>query len=333
MKEFLAKIADCHSLSQAESFAAFDMLFSGEATQAQIGAFLMGLRVKGETIDEIKGAVTAMRAKMLPVSAPSNAVDVVGTGGDSSGSYNISTLASFIVAGAGSVVAKHGNRALSSKSGAADCLQALGVNVNITPQKVSDCIEKVGIGFMFAPTHHPAMKHVGNARAELGTRTIFNILGPLSNPASVKHQLIGVFSPKWLKPVAQTLRDLGSKSVWVVHGNGIDEVTGTGETQVVALENEDLREFSISPADFGFNLCTSLDLNGGDAAHNAKALLAVLKGQSGAYKEVAVMNAACALMVAGIAQNIQEATAMALESLATGAALLKLEQLIEVSND
>jgi anthranilate phosphoribosyltransferase len=257
----------------------------------------------------------------------------VGTGGDASGSYNISTLATFIVAGAGVVVAKHGNRALSSKSGAADCLQSLGVNVNLSPNKVSDCIKKVGLGFMFAPSHHPAMKHVGAARAELGTRTIFNILGPLSNPASVKLQLIGVFSKAWLKPIAEVLRDLGSETVWVVHGKGLDEITGTGETSVVALEEGNIREFKLNPADFGMKTCMASDLVGGDANHNAAALLAVLEGAKNAYHDVAVMNAAAAIMVAGRAETLREATDMALNSLSSKAALGKLNELIRVSND
>ena len=212
----------------------------------------MGLRVRGETVDEITGAVSAMRAKMLRVKAPDNAIDVVGTGGDASGSYNISTCAAFIVAGAGIPVAKHGNRALSSKSGAADVLTSLGVKIDLTPEDVGRCIGEAGIGFMFAPAHHPAMKNVGPTRVELGTRTIFNLLGPLSNPAGVKRQLVGVFSRQWIEPLAQVLNNLGSDSVWVVHGSdGLDEITTSGPTHVAALENGKVRTFEIKPEDIG----------------------------------------------------------------------------------
>ncbi len=246
LKQHIAKVAAGESLSIEEARDAFSIIMSGEATLAQIGGFLMALRVRGETVPEIAGAVGVMREKMLRVEAPAHAVDIVGTGGDGMKTYNISTLASLIVAGAGVPVAKHGNRALSSKSGAADALTALGVKLDIGPQAISNCIHEAGIGFMFAQLHHSAMRHVGPARAELGTRTIFNILGPLANPAGVRRQLVGVFSPQWLHPIAETLQELGSESVWVVHGSGLDEVTTTGTTDVVALEDGKIRSFKLT---------------------------------------------------------------------------------------
>src|SRR5690606_37068120 len=235
-KSLIAKVATGASLTREEAASAFDRMMSGEATPSQMGGLLMALRVRGETVDEITGAVTTMRAKMLGVQAPADAGDIVGPGGDASGSYNISTCAAFIVAGAGVPVAKHGNRALSSKSGAADVLMALGVKIDLTPEDVGRCIREAGIGFMFAPAHHPAMKNVGPTRVELGTRTIFNLLGPLSNPANVKRQLVGVFSRQWIEPLAQVLKNLGSESVWVVHGSdGLDEITTSGPTYVAEL--------------------------------------------------------------------------------------------------
>ena len=263
-------------------------MMSGEATPSQMGGLLMALRVRGETVDEITGAVTTMRAKMLGVKAPPDAVDVVGTGGDASGSFNISTCAAFIVAGAGVPVAKHGNRALSSKSGAADVLQALGVKIELDADQVGICIRDAGIGFMFAPAHHPAMKNVGPTRVELGTRTIFNLLGPLSNPASVKRQMIGTFSKQWVEPMAQVLKNLGSESIWVVHGSdGLDEITTAGPTSVAALENGKIRTFEVTPEDAGLSRSKPEALRGGDAEQNAKALLDVLKGKPGAFRDVA----------------------------------------------
>ncbi len=235
LKPIIAKVATGATLSREEAASAFDAVMSGEATPSQMGGLLMALRVRGETVDEITGAVSAMRAKMLRVTAPADAVDIVGTGGDGSGSVNVSTCASFIVAGAGMTVAKHGNRALSSRSGAADVLASLGVKIDLSPDAVSRCIRETGIGFMFAPAHHPAMKNVNPTRVELATRTIFNLLGPLSNPAGVKRQMVGVFSRQWVQPLAQVLKNLGAESVWVVHGSdGLDEITLTGPTFVAA---------------------------------------------------------------------------------------------------
>src|SRR6201981_1669029 len=233
LKSIIGKVATGATLSSTEAAAAFDSMMSGEDTTSQMGGLLMALRVRGETVDEITGAVSAMRAKMLRVKAPSDAIDVVGTGGDGSGSVNVSTCASFVVAGCGIPVAKHGNRALSSRSGAADVLTALGVRIDLRPEQVGQCITEAGIGFMFAPAHHPAMKNVGPTRVELATRTIFNLLGPLSNPAGVTRQMIGVFSRQWVQPLAQVLKNLGADAVWVVHGSeGLDEITLTGPTFV-----------------------------------------------------------------------------------------------------
>ena len=332
-KALIAKVATGASLTREESATAFDRMMSGEATPSQMGGLLMAMRVRGETVEEITGAVTTMRAKMHGVKAPSDAVDVVGTGGDASGSFNISTCAALIVAGAGVPVAKHGNRALSSKSGAADVLGALGVKVELSPEQVGRCIREAGIGFMFAPAHHPAMKNVGPTRVELGTRTIFNLLGPLSNPASVKRQMIGAFSRQWIEPMAQVLKILGSESIWVVHGSdGLDEITTSGLTSVAELANGKVRTFEITPEDAGIPRATPEALRGGDAEHNAKALLDVLKGKPGAFRDVAIINAAAALIVAGKAKNLKEGAALAAKAIESGEAEGRLDRLIAVSN-
>jgi anthranilate phosphoribosyltransferase len=333
-KALIAKAATGAALTREESANAFDRMMSGEATPSQMGGLLMALRVRGETVDEITGAVTAMRAKMIKVAAPPNAVDVVGTGGDASGSYNISTCAAFIVAGAGVPVAKHGNRALSSKSGAADVLSALGIKIDLRPDEITRCIYEAGIGFMFAPAHHPATKNVGATRVELGTRTIFNLLGPLSNPANVKRQMVGVFSRQWIEPLAQVLQNLGSESAWVVHGSdGLDEITTSGPTAVAALENGKIRTFEINPADIGVEPAKPEALRGADAEHNAAALLEVLADKPSAYRDVAVMNAAATLVVAGAAKDIKEGAELARKSLSTGAARARLDRLVAVSNE
>jgi anthranilate phosphoribosyltransferase len=332
-KALITKAATGASLTRDEAARAFDRMMSGEATPSQMGGLLMALRVRGETVDEITGAVSAMRAKMLAVDAPANAVDVVGTGGDASGSYNISTCSAFIVAGAGIPVAKHGNRALSSKSGAADVLASLGVKIDLAPEGVGRCIREAGIGFMFAPAHHPAMKNVGPTRVELGTRTIFNLLGPLSNPANVKRQLVGVFSRQWIEPLAQVLKNLGSESVWVVHGSdGLDEITTSGPTYVAELSGGRIRTFEISPQDVGLKPVKSESLRGADADANAAALKAVLENVEGPYRDVAAMNAGAALMIAGAAKDIKEGVALARKSLESGAARARLDRLIAVSN-
>jgi anthranilate phosphoribosyltransferase len=331
-KTLIAKAATGASLTREESARAFDRMMSGEATPSQMGGLLMALRVRGETVEEITGAVTVMREKMLRVPAPPDAIDVVGTGGDASGSYNISTCAAFIVAGAGVPVAKHGNRALSSRSGAADVLGALGVKIELAPDAVGRCIREAGIGFMFAPAHHPAMKNVGPTRVELGTRTIFNLLGPLSNPAGVKRQMVGVFSRQWVEPLANVLKNLGSESAWVVHGSdGLDEVTSAGPTYVAALENGAVRSFEITPEDVGVARAMPDMLRGGDADQNARALLDVLKGKPGAFRDVALMNAAAGLVVAGRAKDIKQGFALATKSIDSGEAEGRLDRLIAVS--
>jgi len=333
LKPLIAKVANGESLNREEARQAFDILMSGEATPSQIGGFLMALRVRGETVDEIVGAVSSMRARMLPVSAPDHSVDIVGTGGDGLGTYNISTLAAIIVAGTGLPVAKHGNKALSSKSGTADALSALGVKLDIGPELISRCINEAGLGFMFAQLHHSAMRHVGPTRVELGTRTIFNLLGPLSNPAGAKRQLLGVFSPRWLQPIAEVLRDLGSESIWVVHGDGMDEITTTGVTHVAALENGKIRTFDLTPKDFGVSSATIDDLKGGDGIFNAKALRGVLSGHKNAYRDVSLCNAAAALVVAGKAETLSEGMKIASASLDEGKAAAALDRLVAVSNE
>jgi anthranilate phosphoribosyltransferase len=333
-KGLIGKVATGAALSRDEAATAFGQMMSGEATPSQMGALLMALRVRGETVEEITGAVTTMRAKMLRVEAPPEAIDVVGTGGDASGSFNISTCAALIVAGAGVPVAKHGNRALSSRSGAADVLAALGVNIDLNPQQIATCIREAGIGFMFAPAHHPAMKNVGATRAELGTRTIFNLLGPLSNPAGVRRQMVGVFSRQWTEPLAHVLQNLGAQSVWVVHGSdGLDEITTSGPTSVTALENGAIRSFEISPEDVGLPRAKPEHLRGGDAASNAQAVEAVLEGKPGPFRDVALFNAAAALVVAGKAKDLQSGLHLATKALDSGEAEARLDRLIVVSND
>ncbi|CTQ54769.1 Anthranilate phosphoribosyltransferase [Roseibium album] len=332
-KDIISKVADGNALSPAEAREAFEVILSGSATPSQLGGFLMALRVRGESIAEVTGAVATMRAKMLPVEAPANAIDIVGTGGDSSGSYNISTCTAIVVAGCGVPVAKHGNRSLSSKSGAAEALAELGVNIDIDPKKISDCLQKAGIGFMFAPLHHAAMKHVGPTRMELGTRTIFNILGPLSNPAGVKRQMVGVFAHKWVEPVAQSLKELGSEKVWVVHGSdGMDEITTTGPTYVCELSNGDIRSFEISPADAGLEISNPQDLKGGLPAENAKALREVLAGAKNAYRDIVLFNSAASLMVADKVTNLRDGVGMAAQAIDNGSAADTLEKLVAASN-
>ena len=333
-KALIGKVATGATLHRDEAASAFEQMMSGDATPSQMGALLMGLRVRGETVDEITGAVTAMRAKMLRVEAPPDAIDVVGTGGDASGTFNISTCAALIVAGAGVPVAKHGNRALSSKSGAADVLAALGVNIDLAPQQIANCIREAGIGFMFAPTHHPAMKNVGPTRVEMGTRTIFNLLGPLSNPAGVKRQMVGVFSKQWTEPLAHVLKNLGTERAWVVHGSdGLDEVTTSGPTSVTALEDGVVHSFEISPEQVGLRKVRPDALRGGDAAANARAVEDVLEGKDTALRDVALFNAAAALVVAGKAKDLKSGLALATHAVDSGEAEGRLDRLIVVSND
>ena len=333
-KSYIAKVATGAALSRDEAAGAFEQMMSGEATPSQMGALLMALRVRGETVDEITGAVSVMRAKMLRVNAPPDAIDVVGTGGDASGSFNISTCAALIVAGAGVPVAKHGNRALSSRSGAADVLTALGVNIDLTPEQIGLCIREAGIGFMFAPAHHPAMKNVGATRVELGTRTIFNLLGPLSNPAGVRRQMIGVFSKHWTEPLAHVLKNLGAECVWVVHGSdGLDEITTSGPTSVTALEAGAIRSFEISPENVALAKVKPESLRGGDAESNAKAVEDVLEGKKTPFRDVAILNAAAALVVAGKAKDLKAGVGIAAHAIDSGEAEGRLDRLIVVSND
>lgn len=332
LKEAINQLANGQSLSREDTNAVFNIIMSGEATDAQIGGILMAMRVRGETEDEFAGAIDALRAVMLPVDAPGNAIDIVGTGGDAKGSYNISTCTAIVTASCGIPVAKHGNRSLSSKSGASDCLTALGVNIELSPSQITDCIEEAGIGFMFAPAHHSAMRYVGPSRVELGTRTIFNLLGPMCNPASVKRQLLGVFAPQWVLTAAKVAQKLGSEKLWVVHGEGFDEVTITGTTQVAELVDGSVNTFEINPSDFGFDVASESAIAGGDATENAKALREVLDGKPSAYRDMVIMNTACALLVADEAKDLQDGAAQAKTAIDSGAAMTTLEKLVQVSN-
>ncbi|MER8592320.1 anthranilate phosphoribosyltransferase [Mesorhizobium sp. M1182] len=332
LKIHIAKVATGSALSFEEAREAFDIIMSGDATPGQIGGFLMALRVRGETVSEIAGAVATMRAKMLRVEAPEGAIDIVGTGGDNSHSVNISTASAFVIAGSGVPVAKHGNRGLSSLTGAADVLIALGVKIDIPPETIGRCIHEAGVGFMFAPAHHPAMKHVGPTRVELGTRTIFNLLGPLSNPASVRRQMVGVFLPEWIMPVAETLKELGADHAWIVHGDGYDEITTTGETLVAELAGGEIRSFTLTPEAVGLKRHTKDELRGGDAAHNAQALRDMLGGAAGAFRDTVLMNAGAGLVVAGTATTLADGMVTAAQAIDSGRALKVLDRLIEISN-
>ena len=332
LKPFLAKVANGESLSRTEAEEAFGVMMAGESTPSQIGGFLMALRVRGETVDEIAGAVSVMRANMLPVKAPADSVDIVGTGGDHAGTLNVSTCAAFILAGCGITVAKHGNRALSSRSGSADVLMALGVKVDLTPAEISRVIAEAGLGFMFAPAHHAAMRFVGPSRVELGTRTIFNLLGPLANPAGVEHLLVGVFSSEWLMPIAETLRTLGAKNAWVVYGDGLDEMTVCGRTDVVTLREGEISRFQIEPEELGLRRADIAEIKGGDAEHNAAALRGVLEGDINGYRDIALLNAAGALTMAGRVDTLKAGLGLARDSIDSGRALAALTRLIASSN-
>lgn len=333
LKSIISKVATGATLTREETAAAFEIMMSGQATSSQIGGLLMGMRVRGETVEEVTGAASAMRSKMLGVSAPPDPVDIVGTGGDALGSVNVSTCASFIVAGAGVPVAKHGNRAVSSLSGAADVLARLGVKVDLPPVSVARCVHEAGIGFMLAPIRHRAMHHVARIRAALGTRTIFNLVGPLANPAGVKRQIVGVFSRRWVQPLAQVLKNLGAESVWVVHGSdGLDEITLTGPSFVAALERDAIRTFEVTPEDAGLARCHNEALRGGNADANAIALQSVLDRTPSPYRDVALLNAAAAMIVAGHATSLRDGVALGQESLNSGAAAARLKHLIAISN-
>lgn len=320
-------------LSRAEAEQAFEILFEGDATPSQIGGFLMALRTRGETVDEYAAAAAVMRAKCLPVKAPEGAMDIVGTGGDGKHTLNISTATAFVVAGAGVPVAKHGNRNLSSKSGTADVQGEMGINVMVGPDIVERGLAEAGIGFMMAPMHHPAIKHVMPTRAELGTRTIFNILGPLTNPAGVKRQLTGAFSRDLIRPMAETLLALGSDKAWLVHGSdGTDELTITGASWVAAIEEGAVREFQITPADAGLPTHDFSAIVGGTPEENADALRALLDGQESAYRDAVLLNAAAAFLVAGKVDALPDGVALAKDSIDTGRAKHAVEKLARITS-
>jgi len=331
LKPFLARLATGEKLTEADAQAAFDVIMSGEATPAQIGALLMAMRVRGETVPEITGAVKAMRARMTAIDAPDGAIDVCGTGGDGAGTLNVSSAATFVVAACGVPVAKHGNRALSSRTGGADVLLALGVNVDAPMDRLASILRAAGCVFLFAPRHHPSMRHAAGPRVELATRTIFNLLGPLANPARVRRQLTGVFAPEWTRPMAETLQALGHESAWVVHGMGLDELTVAGENRVSALANGVVHDFTVTPEDAGLPRAPIAAIKGGDAAQNAAALVAMLEGQPSAYRDTVLLNAAAALIVAGKAINLRDGVAQAAGAIASGAAMNALETLRRAS--
>jgi len=334
LKRLMTRIADGESLGDDGMQQAFDLLMSGIAPPVAMGAFLMGLRLRGETTDEITGAAKFMRGRMTTVDAPPGAIDIVGTGGDSSGTYNISTCATFVAAGAGAIVAKHGNRAVTSLSGASDVLAALGVKLDVPPVVVSRAIADAGVGFLWAPLYHPAMKAWAPIRADLGLRTILNLLGPLSNPAEVKRQVLGVYDRKLVAPIAEVLRKLGSEHAWVVHGDdGMDELTTTCATHVAELKNGDIFAFDLTPEDAGLPRSDAAALKGGDAATNAAAIHALLQGEPGAYRDIVCLNAAAALIVAGKANGIRDGIEKAEASIDSGRAARALDRLVAVTND
>ncbi len=320
-------------LSRSQAEEAFGYLFEGAATPAQIGGFLMALRARGESVSEYAAAAAVMRAHCVPVKAPEGAMDIVGTGGDGKHTLNISTATAFVVAGAGVPVAKHGNRNLSSKSGTADVQAELGINVMVGPEVVERAIAEAGIGFMMAPMHHPAMKHVGPIRVELGSKTIFNILGPLTNPAGVKRQLTGAFAPDLIHPMAETLQQLGTEKAWLVHGSdGTDEITICGTTAVAALEDGKVRSREIHPEDAGLPVHRFRDIIGGTPQENAVALMALLDGAQGAYRDAVLLNAAAALVVADKVDNLKDGVEMARESIDSGNAKTALETLARITS-
>tara|TARA_Y100001970_G_scaffold290994_1_gene426602 strand:- start:8822 stop:9868 length:1047 start_codon:yes stop_codon:yes gene_type:complete len=333
-KSILTLAADSHEFSRDEAEAAFDIIMSGEATPSQIGAFLMSLRIRGETVTEIAAAATVMRSKALKVAAPPDAIDIVGTGGDGSGTLNISTGAALTVAGSGVPVAKHGNRALSSKSGAADVLKAIGVNIDADIRLIEKSISEAKIGFMMAPRHHSATRHVAGPRVELAIRTVFNMLGPLSNPAMVNSLMVGVFAPEWVEPVARVLGELGTKKAWVVHGSGgLDELATNGPAEVAILDNGKVETLVITPEDAGLKTCNIADLQGGDAHFNAEALTALLDGKPSAYRDTVIFTSAAALIVAGKALDLKEGADVAATSLDSGRARAALDRMIEISHE
>jgi anthranilate phosphoribosyltransferase len=333
LKNLMQKVATGASFSEDEIRDAFELMMSGVATPAQMAAFLMALRVRGETLAEITGACQLMRSKMLPIEAPPDAVDIVGTGGDGHNTYNVSTCAAIVAAGAGVPIAKHGNRAVSSLSGASDVLIALGVKIDIPPIVITRSIAAAGVGFMWAPLHHPAMKSWAPARAELGVRTLLTLLGPLANPAGVKRQVVGVYSPAWTVPIAEALKNLGSVHAWVVHGSdGLDEITTTGPTRVAELKDGTITEFEVTPEDADLPRATLADLKGGDATVNAAAIRDVLRGEPGPFRDIVLMNAGAALIVGGKAADLPDGVARSAHAIDTGAAAQALDKLVAVTN-
>jgi len=333
-RPLIARVAAGERLSVEESRTAFDIMMSGEATPSQMGGFLMALRVRGETVEEITGGAMTMRSKALMIDAPAGAIDTCGTGGDASGTLNVSTAAALIVAACGVAVAKHGNRALSSKSGSADVLAALGVNIDADMSLVRKSLWEARIGFLMAPRHHGAMRNVGATRVELGTRTIFNLLGPLSNPAGAKRQLIGVFARQWIEPMAQVLGRLGSERVWVVNGSdGLDEITTTGPTHVAELNDGVVKTFTVSPDEVGLPRAEPAALKGGDAEYNAARLTLLLNGEKGPYRDIAVLNAGAALLVAGKAPDLKSGMAQAAAALDDGRAKAVLARMVSISHE
>jgi len=331
-KPLLAKLVDGRILSTEEAHAFFAACLRGEPTPAQVAAAVTALRVRGETVDEIAAFATAMRDAALTLNHPYDAVDTCGTGGDGQHTFNISTAAALVLAGAGVKVAKHGNRALSSKSGSSDVLAALGVNLAATPQQQRRALDHAGIAFLFAPHYHGAMRHVGPVRAEIGFRTVFNLLGPLSNPAGARRQVMGVYDPRLLEPLAQVLGRLGATRAWTVHGQGLDELTTTGPTEVAEWKDGAVRRFTVTPADAGLPTATIDDLRGGDAEENAAALRALLDGAPGAYRDVVMLNAAAALIVADRAADLKEGAALAASVIDDGLAAQALARLVEATN-
>jgi anthranilate phosphoribosyltransferase len=328
----LQRVAE-EPLTAEEAARVFDTLLSGQASDEQIRDFLIALSARKPATSEFVGAITAVRAQMRAITAPPVAIDLCGTGGDGLGTLNISTAVSFVVAAAGVPVAKHGNRSMSSKSGAADVLEALGVRIDLEPEDAERVLCEAGIVFLFAQKHHPAWRHVAAARRAIGKRTIFNLLGPMANPARVKRQLVGVFAEEWLTPYAEALAALGCERAMVVHGrDGLDELTTTDITYVASLENGIVTRSQIAPEDAGLKRASLKDIQGGVASENAKALIALFSGEPGAYRDIVLLNAAAALMVAGRATDIMAGMALARDALDSGAARAKLAQLIEVSN-
>jgi anthranilate phosphoribosyltransferase len=331
-RSLLAKVGNGEPLGIDEAERAFDIMTNGDATPAQMGAFLMGLKVRGETAEELAGGARVLRAKVQRVRAPAGAIDIVGTGGDHHGTYNVSSCSALVVAGAGVPVAKHGNRAFTSKSGAADVLAALGINLDLPIETLEKALAEAKVCFLMAPRHHSAMRNVAGPRVELApSRTIFNLLGPMSNPALVKRQLVGVFDRRWLKPVAQALGQLGLERALVVHGqDGMDELTTTTKSWAASLENGQVREIEIAPEDVGVKRATLKELKGGDPAHNAAAIRFVLSGRRDAFRDIVVLNSAAALMVAGVARDLKEGAAKAADSIDSGKALKALETLVRI---